>query len=99
AVLCAPDPAPQAQARAGAAPGRAEDRLMHGRLVPMLALALAGCMVGPDYQRPRTALPMSYADAPAAEAAATPAARADWWTLYGDPTLNQLVATALSDTL
>ena len=72
---------------------------MHRRLVPMLALALAGCMVGPDYQRPRTALPMSYADAPAVDAAARPAARADWWTLYGDPMLNQLVATALSDNL
>jgi len=72
---------------------------MHRRLVLTLALALAGCMVGPNYQRPQTELPTSYADAPAAEAAATPAVRADWWTLYNDPTLNQLVVTALSDNL
>src|SRR4029079_19184934 len=99
AVLRAPDAAWEGQTRAGAGPGRAEDRLMHGRIVLMLALALAGCMVGPDYQRPRTALPMSYADAPEVDAAARPAARADWWTLYGDRMLNQLVATALSDNL
>jgi outer membrane protein, multidrug efflux system len=74
---------------------------MHRRLVTALALALAGCMVGPDYQRPQTTLPTIYADAPAAEAksAATPTIRADWWTLYDDRTLDGLVATALSDNL
>ncbi len=68
-----------------------------------VTLALAGCMVGPDYQRPQTTLPATYADAPAAEAKAattsTPTMRADWWTLYDDRTLNDLVATALSDNL
>jgi multidrug efflux system outer membrane protein len=74
---------------------------MHRRLVLALSLALAGCMVGPDYQRPQTTLPTTYADAPAAEAnAATAAAiRADWWTLYDDRTLDDLVATALTDNL
>ncbi|HEV7413386.1 MAG TPA: efflux transporter outer membrane subunit, partial [Casimicrobiaceae bacterium] len=74
---------------------------MHRRLVLALSLALAGCMVGPDYQRPQTTLPTGYADAPAAEAnaAATPAIRADWWTLYDDRTLDELVTTALSDNL
>ena len=74
---------------------------MHRRLVTAVALALAGCMVGPDYQRPQTTLPTAYAYAPAAatRAAATPAVRADWWMLYGDRTLDDLVATALSDNL
>jgi multidrug efflux system outer membrane protein len=74
---------------------------MHRRLVTAVALALAGCMVGPDYQRPQTTLPTAYADAPAVAtgAAATPAVRADWWMLYDDRTLNDLVATALSDNL
>jgi multidrug efflux system outer membrane protein len=74
---------------------------MPRRLVTAVALALAGCMVGPDYQRPQTALPAAYADAPAAQgkAASTPAVRADWWTLYGDRTLDDLVATALADNL
>jgi multidrug efflux system outer membrane protein len=74
---------------------------MHRRLPMAVALALAGCMVGPDYQRPQTALPTTYADAPAAQAnaATTPAIRTDWWTLYEDRTLDELVATALSDNL
>ena len=55
-------------------------------------------MVGPDYERPQTPLPATYPDEPAASAAPAPI-RADWWTLYNDPTLNSLVATALSDNL
>lgn len=57
------------------------------------ALVLAGCApVGPDYQRPAYALPQAYP-----EAATVPGAplRADWWTLYGDARLNELIAAAL----
>jgi len=74
---------------------------MHRCLAMAFALALAGCMVGPDYQRPQTTLPATYADVPGAPAnAATAAAiRVDWWTLYDDRTLNDLVAMALSDNL
>lgn len=67
-----------------------------------MALALCGCMVGPDYRRPQTALPGAYGGLPAANAGATSdavPARADWWRLYGDPTLDELVATALADNL
>jgi multidrug efflux system outer membrane protein len=76
---------------------------MHRRAVIAFALALAGCMVGPDYQRPPTPLPTTYADAPTANASAptssTTTVRADWWTLYDDATLNDLVRTALSENL
>ena len=59
-----------------------------------LALALlAGCApVGPDYQRPSYELPQAFPGS-----APTPGAslRADWWTLYGDARLNELVSLAL----
>src|SRR5581483_12006380 len=79
------------------------DPRMTRRLVPALAAAalLAGCMVGPDYERPTMELPAAYPGAQAAPAQAsaqTPAeARvpADWWKLYGDPLLDDLVASAL----
>ena len=63
------------------------------------AFALSGCMLGPDYQRPQMPLPTSYADSPTANgpATATAALRADWWTLYQDPILNDLVTAALSE--
>jgi len=57
------------------------------------AFALAGCMVGPDYERPAIDLPKAYADGDTAAPFAP--LRADWWTLYGDATLNELVASAL----
>jgi outer membrane protein, multidrug efflux system len=64
------------------------------RLAPALAaLALAGCMVGPDYERPATELPAAY---PGATDNAEPALQADWWTLYNDPVLSELVAASLA---
>jgi multidrug efflux system outer membrane protein len=69
-------------------------------LCALTALALAGCMVGPDYERPQTPLPAKFPDDSAAgtTAAAAPI-QADWWTLYHDPTLDSLLASALSDNL
>ncbi|KAF0192982.1 MAG: NodT family RND efflux system outer membrane lipoprotein [Gammaproteobacteria bacterium] len=63
----------------------------------LLAL-LTGCAVGPDYKRPDLALPAAYPDAASGAASASTGQRAlaaDWWTLYGDTALNDLVATAL----
>jgi outer membrane protein, multidrug efflux system len=66
----------------------------------LVALALAGCMVGPNYERPAPTLPAAYPDPVAEDAVTTELALpADWWTLYGDPTLDQLVTAALRDNL
>src|SRR5262249_16784204 len=51
------------------------------------------CMVGPDYERPAVELPPAY---PGEADAAEPKVQADWWTLYNDPLLNDLVASALA---
>lgn len=64
------------------------------RLFPVLALAiaLAGCAIGPDYQQPDHAVPARFKHAEGWKAAA-PAdalARGAWWELYGDATLNDL---------
>jgi len=57
-----------------------------------LVLLLAGCTtVGPDYKRPEMPLPAEF---PAKAPEAGPSVAADWWTLYGDSTLNELVASA-----
>ncbi len=63
-------------------------------LVLMAAAVLTGCAVGPDYSRPAVELPSAY---PSGEAsgAAEPAVPERWWTLYGDATLDDLVASAL----
>ena len=63
-----------------------------GRQAAALALLalLAGCTVGPDYQRPEVELPASY------NVAQAPVPAADrWWTLFNDPVLDRLVDEAL----
>ncbi|OZI71918.1 efflux transporter outer membrane subunit [Bordetella genomosp. 12] len=60
-------------------------------------LVLAGCAVGPDYQRPASAIPAHYKEASTAPAsqwqAAQPAEdalRGPWWQVFGDPGLDAL---------
>jgi multidrug efflux system outer membrane protein len=70
-------------------------KLPRSALAAIATALLAGCAaVGPDYQRPAFELPQSYPDAPSGQGAGAPL-RADWWTLYGDARLDELVATAL----
>ena len=68
------------------------------RLSPLaaaLALALAGCAVGPDYKRPASTLPQAYKEAPAETAPA--AIDQQWWHAFNDAELDALVDKALKD--
>ena len=51
----------------------------------------AACSFAPKYNRPDLPLPDQFADT----TAASETIRADWWTLFGDTTLNALVEEAL----
>ncbi|WP_305906978.1 efflux transporter outer membrane subunit [Methylomarinum sp. Ch1-1] len=57
-------------------------------------LALVGCAVGPDYQKPKSALPASFAQAPHSEFSEQSIAR-KWWTLFDDSELISLVDRAV----
>jgi outer membrane protein, multidrug efflux system len=66
------------------------------RLAPaVVAAALAGCMVGPDYERPAMELPAAYPAAQAPAGTTEAVLRADWWKLYNDPLLDELIASSL----
>jgi outer membrane protein, multidrug efflux system len=54
-------------------------------------LLLAGCALGPDYERPAMELPAAYPEQDMGAAAL----RSDWWKLYNDPKLDELVAATL----
>jgi NodT family efflux transporter outer membrane factor (OMF) lipoprotein len=58
------------------------------------ALALSGCMVGPDYVRPTAAVPSAYKETPGWKVAqpGDTAPRGPWWEAFGDPDLNALEA-------
>jgi multidrug efflux system outer membrane protein len=58
----------------------------------LAVLVLAGCAVGPDYQRPAVTLPAQFPGASDGSAAIAP----DWWTLYGEAELTRLVERALA---
>ncbi|GAA4333557.1 efflux transporter outer membrane subunit [Variovorax defluvii] len=60
-----------------------------------LACLLAGCAVGPAYERPSSAMPAAWKEAPPAEgwlpaAPADALDRGEWWKLFGDPVLDRL---------
>ena len=63
-------------------------------LCAALVLAIGGCAVGPDYQRPATVDVDSYKEAqgwiPAAPADTLE--RGPWWSLFKDPVLDQLAS-------
>jgi len=53
---------------------------------------LAGCAMGPDYERPEVSVPAGY-DEPTVPGESF--ANLDWWTLFDDPLLVELIETAL----
>ncbi len=58
-----------------------------------VALALAGCSVGPKYVKPTAEVPADYKETPANFKLAQPSdaiAKGKWWEIYGDQQLNGL---------
>ncbi len=72
-------------------------------VVAALAVALSGCMLGPDYVRPESPLPPEFANAPEASAQAADAgaeavdtaALARFWERFDDPVLTALIEEGL----
>ncbi len=78
-------------------------RLVYRRAAAPVALlaamaVLSGCMVGPDYEKPRPALPAAWSDAGKA-APSRPPGLAEWWRRLNDPLLDELVAEAVAGNL
>jgi NodT family efflux transporter outer membrane factor (OMF) lipoprotein len=70
-----------------------------------LASLLCGCVVGPNYHRPKIATPAAYADLgdartdPLSRPTPTQGDLSRWWLQFNDPTLNWLVDQALAQNL
>lgn len=60
----------------------------------LVALLLSGCMIGPDYMRPSVDAPPAWR---LTDQAAKDLANSAWWDQFGDPVLNDLIATALRE--
>lgn len=63
-------------------------------LAAAVGVALAGCKVGPDYQRPTSDIPPAFRFQIQAD---RDAANAEWWRQFGDPELDRLIGIALAN--
>ncbi len=63
-------------------------------LAALLSSMVAGCMVGPDYQRPDVATPKAYVYEPKES---TVVADVEWWKRFEDPVLDGLIVEALAN--
>lgn len=71
-------------------------------LAALTLCALAGCAVGPDFQRPESSTPEVFKRTEAAQApsrAVEAEFKAEWWTLFNDPVLNALEARLVESNL
>ena len=66
--------------------------MRRGTYLLLFALALGGCTLGPDYERPELETPASYVQ-PIDEGESF--ANTPWWELFEDPQLQQLIEVAL----
>jgi NodT family efflux transporter outer membrane factor (OMF) lipoprotein len=60
--------------------------------IGLIAIAVAGCSVGPDYQRPQAVVPTHYKEADGWKPASPQlvASNDAWWSIYNDPILDGL---------
>jgi multidrug efflux system outer membrane protein len=68
---------------------------MKGRFAVLIGLSLAGCAIGPDYERPSLDVPAKFrwqTDGATSQSFGD----ADWWKVYGDDHLVSLIRTALA---
>src|ERR1051325_10259415 len=75
---------------------RALRALRGGVLVGLLVL-LAGCTLGPNYQRPGVLTPDSYRFGNGGPAGNESLADLPWWELFKDPVLQELIRTGLTN--
>jgi outer membrane protein, multidrug efflux system len=60
----------------------------------VVAFAISGCTVGPNYKRPDVDVPTAYRAAPANDTA-SPLGEAKWWAVFQDEELQNLIRIAL----
>ena len=61
-----------------------------------VSITLAGCAVGPDYVPPERDVPAAWSQVDEQNSEVSLDALADWWRLFDDPALNQLIDQAIA---
>jgi len=69
------------------------------KLLPLVLLStglLSGCLMGPKYRRPAANVPPSYRAASPEQTTASSLGNEQWWQVYQDPVLAELIHKALA---
>src|SRR5437879_9008593 len=69
------------------------------KLLPLVLIStglLSGCLMGPKYRRPATNVPPSYRAASPEQTTASSLGNEQWWQVYQDPVLTQLIHKSLA---
>jgi multidrug efflux system outer membrane protein len=69
------------------------------KLLPLVLIStglLSGCLMGPKYRRPAANLPPSYRGASPEQTTASSLGNEQWWQVYQDPVLAELIHKALA---
>ena len=83
-------------------PGRIPNKLAKPALFGLVALALlfSGCtMVGPDYVKPTAQEPTQWLESADPKIESKEVDFSDWWTVFSDPVLNDLIQAAYQQNL
>ena len=71
------------------------DKTLTVPLVVLAVLALAGCAVGPEYRQPDTPVPTQFGSLEATRFSSAAGVN-EFWTVFSDTTLDELVKDALA---
>jgi multidrug efflux system outer membrane protein len=78
---------------------RGGGRILHGGIGVFLAIFVAGCTVGPNYQKPEPVVPPTWAETPKTGVTTSPMEIVRWWALFHDEQLNSLIDRAVLQNL
>jgi len=65
----------------------------------LVLLAFAGCMIGPNYQRPKVSVSPNWGETGDQRVSTESTTYRGWWRAFNDPVLDRLVAQAYRDNL
>ena len=75
------------------------DRGILWQALVMFTLLLSGCMIGPDFIRPKTAISPNWLEADDNRVKNDSVNFSHWWQVFDDPVLDQLIARAYEENL
>lgn len=68
-------------------------------MISLLGSTLAGCTVGPNHQQPATTMPAQWSTTQPATQSAVDVSLGEWWRIFRDPVLDDLIAQSVQGSL